>query len=349
MKNKKKDSRKYIVAIVILVVCLCISVILNFTHTAKLKNGKEVAVKVGGDKITADDLYNDLKTKYAMNVLIDKIDHMLLDSKYKTDDTEKNYVDSQVKSIKANYKTDEEFLSALQSYYGFTSEAEFRDMLSLSYKRRLAVTDYVKENVVTDTEINNYYDTKVIGDVKAKHILIRSNAKDSDSDDEKSKKEEEAKKKAEEIIEKLNNGEDFSKLAKKYSDDEGTASDGGELGYFNTDDNYEEEFVLAAAALENGKYTKEPVKTEYGYEIILKEAEKSKPKLKSVKDTIKETLATEKLQNNNALFYTSLEGYRKKNKVVFKDSSLEKAYRDYLDNLEESASSSSSSDSSNNQ
>jgi len=340
--KKENKNQKYYIIIGVLCVCLVISVILNFTHTAKLKNGKEVAVKVGSDKITADDLYKDLKDKYSMNVLIDKIDHLLLDTKYKTDDAEKNYVDAQVNSLKSNYNSDEDFLNALNSYYGVSSIDEFKSMLSLNYKRQQAVKDYVADNVVTDTEIKNYYDTRVIGDVKAKHILIRSNAKDSDSDSEKEKKEEEAKKKAEDIITKLDNGEDFSKLAKKYSDDEGTASNGGELGYFNTDDNYEEAFVLAAAALENGKYTKEPVKTEYGYEIILKEAEKAKPKLSKEKSTIKETLAQEKLQNDNTLYYTALEGYRKKNKVTFKDSSLSSAYRSYLKRVEESASNSSS-------
>ena len=340
MKKENKNTKFYVI-IGILCACLLVSVILNFTHTSKLKNGKEVAIRVGKNKITADDLYTDLKDKYATNVMIDKIDHLLLDNKYKTDDAETNYVDSQIKSLKSNYSTDEEFLNAISSYYGVSSEEEFRSMLSLSYKRQQAVKDYVADNVVTDTEINNYYDTKVIGDVKAKHILIRSNASDKDSDSEKSKKEEEAKKKAEDIIAKLDAGEDFSKLAKKYSDDEGTASSGGELGYFNTDDNYEEEFVLAAAALENGKYTKEPVKTEYGYEIILKEAEKAKPKLKSVKKTIKKTLADEKLKNNNSLFYEALDGYRKKNKVTFKDSELESAYRTYIKRLGDSSSSNS--------
>ena len=46
----------------------------------------------------------------------------------------------------------------------------------------------LKKKVVTDEEVTTYYDTKVIGDVKASHILIKSNAKDSDSEETKTKK-----------------------------------------------------------------------------------------------------------------------------------------------------------------
>lgn len=336
-----KEKKLYI-SIVILAVCLTISLIFNFTHTAKLKNGEEVAVKVDKKTITADTLYSELKEKYSMNILIDKIDHMLLDTTYKTDDTETSQVENQIKTIKANYDSDEAYLEAIKSYYGVESEDEFKDMLSLEYKRGLAVKDYVKDNEVNDTEINNYYETKVIGDVKASHILIKSNASDDDSDSEKQAKEEKALEKAKKIIAKLDAGEDFAKLAKKYSDDEGTAEDGGNLGYFNTDDNYSEEFVMAAAALETGKYTEEPLKTEYGYEIILKVAEKDKAKLDDIKDDIKSTLADEKLNSNNSLYYNSLFSYRD-SKVTFKDSTLKSQYKSYKNKLLESISSSSNS------
>lgn len=326
-----KEKKLYI-SIIVLAVCLTISLIFNFTHTAKLKNGEEVAVKVDKKTITADTLYSELKEKYSMNILVDKIDHMLLDTKYKTDDSEKQQIESQIKTIKANYDDEEKYLQAIKSYYGVDSEDEFKEMLSLEYKRTLAVKDYIKDNVITDTEVNNYYESKIIGDVKASHILIKSDAKDSDSDEVKQAKEQKALEKAKEIIAKLNKGEDFAKLAKKYSDDEGTKDDGGNLGYFNTDDNYSEEFVMAAAALENGKYTEEPLKTEYGYEIILKVAEKNKAKLDDVKDDIKTTLAEEKLNSSNSLYYESLFSYRE-SKVTFKDSKLENQYKSYKKRL----------------
>ncbi len=327
--------------IIILIVALITSIVMYFNQTARLKNGKEVVVKVNKTKITANDLYDDLKQKYAMNILVDEIDHILLDTKYKTNDKETESIENQISQIKANYNDEETYLQVIQSYYGVTTEDEFKELLSLEYKRDLAVTDYIKENDITDKEIQDYYDTKVIGDVKASHILIKSDAKDSDSEDEKSKKEEEAKKEAEKIIEKLNNGEDFAKLAKKYSDDKATASKGGDLGYFNKDDNYSEEFVTTAAQLEKGKYTKEPIKTEYGYEIILKVAEKDKPSLDDEKDNIKQTLAEEKLNNDRTSYHKALMSYRDKN-ITFKDEKVKSLYESYKEKLIESVSNSSS-------
>lgn len=328
-----KNTKVLYGIITVLTIALITSIVINYNQTTKLKNGKEIAVKVGKTKITADDLYNDLKEKYAMNILIDKIDRTLFDSKYKTDDKEKKAIENQISGIKANYNDDATYLQAIQSYYGVANEEEFKKLLSLEYKRNLAVQDYVEEKIVTEEEIKDYYDTKTIGDIKASHILIKSNASDDDSQEEKSKKEEKAKKEAEDIIAKLNKGEDFKKLAKKYSDDKGTADNGGDLGYFNSDDNYEENFVNAAATLEIGKYTTEPIKTEYGYEIILKVAEKNKPKLAKVKDSIKETLATEKLSTSASLYYDSLIQIREDEKVEFKDNIIKRKYNEYLDKL----------------
>lgn len=55
-------------------------------------------------------------------------------------------------------------------------------------------------------------------------------------------------KKAEEIIKSQIMAKTLQNL-QKYSDDKGTASKGGNLGYFNMDDDFEENFVSAAAAL----------------------------------------------------------------------------------------------------
>ena len=84
-----KNTKVLYGIITVLTIALITSIVINYNQTTKLKNGKEIAVKVGKTKITADDLYNDLKEKYAMNILIDKIDRTLFDSKYKTDDKEK--------------------------------------------------------------------------------------------------------------------------------------------------------------------------------------------------------------------------------------------------------------------
>lgn len=303
---------------------------------AKLKNGEELVAKVDNYKISADDLYSEMKEKYAVKTLIDNIDHQLLDTTYKTDETETKAIENQIEEIKKTYgSNDQIFEQIIKQVYNVESVDELKAMLSLDYKRDLAIKDYVKEKVVTDEEVTTYYDTKVIGDVKASHILIKPNAKDSDSEETKTKKENEAKKKAEEIIKKLDNGEDFAKLAKKYSDDKGTASKGGNLGYFNMDDDFEENFVSAAAALKKGAYSKEPVKTKYGYEIILKVDEKDKKKKDDLESAIRQTLADEKIKEDSSTttYYKRLRDWRESKGLKFEDKELKNMYDKYMKTL----------------
>lgn len=189
MKNKKI---KYIIGTV-LITSLCTT-----GCSAKLSDGNKNVVKMNDASISADELYKELKEKYAINIIVDQIDHKLFDKKYKSDSKEKESIDSEIAQIKETYNTEAMFNSVIQQYFGVQNETELREILSLEYKRNLAVNEYIKNNL-TDDEIQTYYDTKTIGDIKASHILIKSTATDKDSDDEKSKKEEEAKKKAEEI------------------------------------------------------------------------------------------------------------------------------------------------------
>ncbi len=302
---------------------------------AELKNGSEVAVSVKGGKISATEYYESIKENNISRI-IDTIDHKLLDEKYKTDEDEEKEVTSQIEQIKTNYGSDEDnYKAVLRQYFGVESEKELKEVLSLEYKRNMAVEDYVKKHL-TDKEINDYYEDNIYGDVKASHILITLNVKDDATDSEKTEAEEAALKKANEIIEKLNDGKSFKSLAKKYSEDEKTAINGGDLGYFSYDD-MQTEFSEATKKLKKNEYTKEPVKTELGYHIILKTGEKAKPKLSKVKDDIKNSLKEEKLQNDATLYYKTLVKIREENKIKWNDDALEKAYNDYMDDLIEAA------------
>ena len=243
--------------------------------------------------------------------------------------------------MKSQYNNDEEtFQAAIKQYLGVEDEDELRDMLSLEYKRNLAIEDYVK-NSVTDDEIQKYYDDEVIGDIKVRHILIKPDTNDNMSTEEKQKAEDKAKKKAEDLIKQLDDGADFAKLAKEHSDDTGSASDGGLIDYFNKDDNMDEAFLNASIDLEEGKYTEEPVKSSFGYHIILKVDQKKKPKLNKVKDDIIKTLADDKLNDDPALRYNALIEIREEAGIEFNDDSLKKDYDDLMQQLLDSVSSSS--------
>ena len=319
--------------------CLISALILTVTGCGKKAelDDNKTAVSLKGIKITATDYYNEIKTSN-ISKLVDMIDHQLFDEKYKADDEENQAVKEQIDQLKESYSDETTFQSVIQQYFGVNSEEELEDMLHLEYKRNKAVEEFVADNL-TDKEIEDYYDENIIGDIKASHILITPDVDSDVTEEEQEKAEEKAKKQAEKIIKRLDEGEDFAELAKEYSDDEATAKNGGDLDYFNTDD-MDENFMEAVKKLKNDEYTKEPVKTQYGYHIILKVDQKEKPKLKEVKDTIKETLANNKLNNNSTLHYETLMDIREENNIKWNDDELEKQYNDFMDQLIKAASSS---------
>ena len=210
-------------------------------------------------------------------------------------------------------------------------EKELDEMLRLEYKRNKAVKEYISDNL-TDKEIEKYYNDNIYGEISTQHILIKLNVSDSATTDEKTEAEEQALKTANEIIEKLNNGEDFAKLAKTYSNDNSNNEKGGDLGYIQPD-SMVTEFKDALLKLKDGEYTKTPVKTKYGYHIIYRKDTKEKKALKDVKDEIKEKLVTNKLEEDNSNYYKSLVKVREEAKISWNDDELEKKYNEYMDTL----------------
>lgn len=296
-----------------------------------VKNGSKVAVSIKGDKFTATEYYEEVKEKN-ISILIDMIDHSILDKKYKSDDEEKEAIDKQIEQIKSYYGEDEtQFNSVIKQYFGAENEEDLRNILSLEYKRNKAVEEYIEKNI-KDDEIEKYYNENIFGQVKASHILITPNYKDDYTDEEKAKADEKALETAKKVIKELNSGKKFKDLAKKYSSDKSNASNGGDLGYFQLSDMVEE-FSNAVRELKKDEYTKEPVKTQYGYHIILKTGDKDRPTLKDSKKEIKEKIRTQKLNDDKSLYYEALRDIREENKIKWNDDTLKNAYNTYMDEL----------------
>jgi len=329
--NKKLICLISVLAITIFVVTGCGKKVVSVNGTA---------VSLDGVKIKSNDYYEMIKEE-SISKLVDEIDHKLFDEKYETTDEENKQVDEQIEQLKSSLeqyygKSDEEsFNSLIKQYYGVENEKELRNQLSLEYKRKQAVNDFIKEKI-TDDEVKKYYDEKIYGDMAASHILISVDVADDAKDEEIKKAEEKAEKKAKEVIEKLNDGKKFADLAKKYSDDDATKNKGGDLGTFKYED-MEEDFSKACKDLNVNEYTKEPVKTRYGYHIILKTKQKKKAKLKTVKDDIKEKIMNNKLNADSSLYYQTLVDIRKDKKINWKDTVLEKAYDEYTNKLIENS------------
>jgi parvulin-like peptidyl-prolyl isomerase len=146
------------------------------------------------------------------------------------------------------------------------------DILSSAYEADLRNND----KLVTEADLDNYYKQhpEEFNEVRARHILIATGSPQDDKDDDekgadkKSKPltKEEARKKAESILQRIQKGEDFATLAKENSDDPGSKTSGGDLGYF-AKGKMVPEFEAAAFALKPGQ-TSGLVETKYGFHII---------------------------------------------------------------------------------
>lgn len=102
---------------------------------------------------------------------------------------------------------------------------------------------------------------KARGEIKAAHIMVRT--KDEMNEEQLAA----AKAKIDEIKQQLDNGKDFAMLARKYSDDKGTATQGGQLPWFGPG-RMVPEFEEAAYSLANNEDISEPIKSNYGWHII---------------------------------------------------------------------------------
>jgi len=318
--------KKYFISIlvVLLLVTGCKSI-------PKLENGQEKVVDLSEGGISVDELYNEMKEKYALNILLDMIDNKILDEKYDETDEEKNYISLQKQSDESyynilysgQYSTYEQYLKAR---YGISSATELDDIFRLSYRRNEAIKDYLK-NHLTDSEIEDYYENSFIADIEASHILITADYSDDATDEEIAEAENKALETAKEVIKKLDEGGDFATLAKEYSKDS-SSENGGSVGRFGSGD-MESEFETAAYNLKVNEYTKEPVKTKYGYHIILKTKEYDKDPLDDVKDEIKDTLVEQKLSEDSELNYKTLIDIRDDSDISIKDSTLNSQYDNY--------------------
>jgi peptidyl-prolyl cis-trans isomerase C len=172
-------------------------------------------------------------------------------------------------------------------------------------------TNIGKDVTVTDQEIKQYFESNFAEyggqeeQVKARHILVAP--------------EEEAL----EVIKELKAGADFAELAKKKSTEPAAQTSGGDLGYF-TRGQMVPAFEEAAFSQKVGQISEKPVKTEFGYHVILVEDHKQavKPDFEKAKDQVKEdALAYAKNQKIQS-YYSKL---RQEAKIEYAESLKPKA------------------------
>ena len=213
-----------------------------------------VAAVVNGREIKVEDI----KVAYEANPIVKE--KTSFDEFYgKTLDI---FVDGEIvyqEAVKANIQNEPDYKKQLK-----TMKEELARKIYLEKEIRKLVNDEAVKKLYQDYK-NTFNGEK---EVKAKHILVKDEAT------------------AKEVITKFQKNGDFEKLAKEYS------KEPADLGYF-TKEMMVPEFGDAAFKLKKGEYTKTPVKTQFGYHVILVEdVREAKPQpLEKIENQLKGMLA----------------------------------------------------------
>lgn len=147
---------------------------------------------------------------------------------------------------------------------------------------RAMVNRFVQDNPPTEAELRAEYEANEeefgTTELKARHILLES--------------EEDARS----VIEELEGGADFAELAREHSTGP-TGPDGGDLGWFNPE-SMVPPFAEAASAMEVGSYSSEPVRTQFGWHVILVEDRRDNqaPGLDAVRNDITNRVNQKKVE-----------------------------------------------------
>ena len=257
--------------------------------------GDEVVVSTNVGDITQEEFYNSMKDIAGDQLLQQVVVERILNDKYKVTDEE---IEEELATVKEQYG---EGYEAALAQSNLTEE-----MLKTNIRFTLLQQKATEDVEVTDEEIQKYYD-QASQELNARHILVADEAT------------------ANEIIEKLNAGEDFAELAKEFSTDPGSGQQGGDLGWF-TVGTMVPEFNDAAYALKVDEISK-PVQTQHGFHIIQvqeKRAVKDYGTLDEKKEEIRESIVATK-GDWNAKMAELIKGA----KIDVKDEDLKDAFSSF--------------------
>jgi len=147
---------------------------------------------------------------------------------------------------------------------------------------RAVAADFLSKVEVSEEEIRAEYAEQIKMapplQFKARHILVAAQGEAID------------------LITQLDGGANFEELAKEKSTGP-SGPTGGDLGWFSPNQMVPA-FSAAVAALEDGGYTSEPVQTQFGWHVILREESRDTeaPTLESVHDVISQQVQQKKLE-----------------------------------------------------
>lgn len=302
-----KNNRKPLVFMLVgLLIGVLVTIIVMPGRAAKLSNGQEVVLELKNGSITAEDLYEELKSSGGLSALINLMDMSILNDKYDLDKEAEEYAKSQSEYYYNMYEqyygyTKEQFLES----NNFASEEKFKDYLKNEFLYERYYKDYLA-SIVTDTEVQDYYKTSVFG---ARHVYVFSST--------------EKKNNLENVRKQLKKGTKISKLEDKYKDV--VINELGKVD-FTTASNYSEKFVSTLKSLEKNQYSAVFEDETFGHVVLYVSEVDAIPELVDIEDKIVEVISTKKDAEDETLYYKAYQELREAYKMKFYDDKLKEEY-----------------------
>lgn len=277
---------------------LIIFIILIVLTACQQTESQGVVVETDFGDISEAELNEALQKRYGNQVLEELVMIKVLGEKYDVSDEQ---VNDELEKLQEELGI--QFDLMLQQE-GFTNAEAFKDVLYLGLLQEEAALAGVE---VSDQQLEEAYEQKT-KEISAQHILVQG----EDT--------------AEEVLEKLEQGDDFSELAKEYSEDTITAMDGGDLGYFSIG-TMVPPFENVAFSMEKGEIS-DPVQTNYGYHIVKVNDVRQKDQDIGTFDEVKEDLREEILRDTINMVETQakIEEMIKESIVDIKDDTFESIF-----------------------
>lgn len=270
--------------------------------------GNKAVATTSGGKITQSEYYSSMKqTSNGKQVLQQMILDKVLQKEYGSKVSDKQ-VNAEYNSYKSQYGS--QFSQVLQQN-GMT-EKSLKQQIKSNLLLQAAVRDY---SHITNKQINKQwksYQPKV----KTAEILVGS------------------KSEAQDIISQLDSANNtyktFKKLAKSKSTDTSTKNNGGQIPAFdNTDTQLDSAYKKAAFKLKTGEYTKTPVKTADGYQVIYMIEHPTKGKKSQHIADLRNQIVQENM-NNSTFLHKVVSNVLKKGNVSIKDNDEKNILNGYL-------------------
>lgn len=224
-------------------------------------------------KITQQEFYDEMKTNYGENTLQSMLTYDILEDKF-GDRVTQDQVDEIVKADTDTLGGEDQFNSYLE-YQGISKE-EYTKSATLYLYMTEAAKDY---DGFSDDKLKSYYEDYQPA-YTVSHILV---------DDEAT---------ANEVLDRLNKGEEWNSLVSEYSKDTASVANNGQLSYTPGSGELDADFDKAASALDEGE-TSDAVKTSFGYHIIRMDKKPTKGTFEEERDNVEKKYTDDLLSNSD--------------------------------------------------